>query len=72
MSTALHDNGMAQITTYGLSISCLRSAICVYRKMLGFSKTASLSLNPIIACMYNLACRGVSLCVYKDLYDTDT
>ena len=29
------------------------------RKILGFSKTAYLSLNPIIVCMHNLAGRGV-------------
>ena len=43
----------------GLSISCLRSAVCICRKMLGYSKTAYLSLNPIITCMHNSAGRGV-------------
>ena len=64
MSAAWRDDDTARITTDGLSISCLRSAICICKKMLGFSETAYLSLNPIIVSMHNFAGRGVvSLCV---------
>ena len=48
MSTAWRDNDPARITTQGLSISCLRSAVCMCKKSYDLAKQPTLASTQLL------------------------